>query len=175
MSDKHETLSSELLYGGKVITLYKDNVKIGDSLVQREYVRHNGGAAVLAEKDGKFAFVSQYRHPFGKDILEIPAGKREKNEPPEITAKRELSEECGLITDSLKQIASFCVSPGYTDEIIWVYYADNFIEGKIHLDADEDLENMWIEKEKAFKMVENGEIFDGKTVIALLWYMANKR
>lgn len=175
MSDKYKTLSSELIYDGRVISLYKDSVKIGDVCAKREYVRHSGGAAVLAEKDGKFAFVSQYRHPFGKEILEIPAGKREKGEPPEITAKRELSEECGLETDNLKQITSFCVSPGYSDEIIWVYYADTFIEGKIHLDADEVLETVWIEKEKVFKMMESGEIFDGKTIVALLWYKANKR
>lgn len=175
MSEEYKTLSKEKIYSGRVISLYKDEVEINGVLSSREYVRHNGGAAVLAEKDGKFAFVSQFRHPLGKNVTEIPAGNRDPGEDPLHTAKRELEEECGLSAKRLEPVCSFCVSPGYTDEFIWIYYANEFEDVPVKLDEDEFLQSFWVEKERAFDMLERGEIYDGKTVIALLWYLSAKK
>lgn len=167
-----KTKDSKLMFSGKIIDLYLDNVEIDGVACTREYVRHRGGVAILAEKDGKFALVRQNRYPLGEDMWELPAGKREKGEPPEITAARELEEETGTVAEKLYPICRFSVSPGYTDEIIYLYYANEFKKGAVHLDEDEFLTCEWMDIERVFQMAESGEIYDGKTLIALYKYRA---
>ncbi len=166
-------LNSQKIFDGRVIKVFRDEISEDGVSLYREVVRHGGGACVLAEKDGAFAFVRQYRHPVGEYMLELPAGKREGNEDFEVTARRELEEECALKAKELKKITVFAVSPGYDDELIGVFYANKFENSKQKLDDDEILTFEWIEKQKAFEMAENGEITDGKTLLALWWYKAN--
>ena len=168
-----KVLSSKLLYDGRVIKVLFDEVEVDGMLLKREVVRHSGGCAVLAEKDGRFAFVTQYRHPFGENFFELPAGKREAGEPTEITASRELEEECGLKPTSLEFICEYAVSPGYTDEIIYLYYANDFELSSQHFDEDEQLEVNWLDKNEALSLAKSGKIKDGKTLVALLWYAMN--
>lgn len=165
-----EIIESKKIYSGRVVNLSLDKISIDGSEVSREVIRHRGGVAVLAEKDGAFLFVMQYRHPMGGEMLEIPAGTRNINELPEETAKRELEEECGLIAKELKPFGRVAVSPGYTDEVIYIYYADEFSDGTVNLDEDEFLTSKWIKKSDAFAMLDRGEIFDAKTIVALLKY-----
>ncbi len=162
-------VKSQTIYEGRVIKVYRDRVMQGETEVLREVVRHSGGACVLAEKNGKFAFVRQYRHAVGRDMLEIPAGKRDGGEDFCVTAARELQEECALKPLALKKIAEVCVSPGYDDEVIGIFYANSFEPSVQHLDDDEELTVEWIDKFAAYDMVKKGEITDAKTVIALLW------
>lgn len=166
-------VSSEIKYDGRIIKVYRDTLNDNGKEYYREVVRHNGGAGVLVEKNGKFAFVRQYRHPMGRDYLEIPAGMRDKNEQPEVTAVRELAEECGLVAKNIRFVCEFAVSPGYTDETLFVYFVNDFENTTQSFDDDENLFVEWIEKNRAFEMLKNGEIKDGKTVIALYWYLAN--
>ena len=83
--------------------------------------------------------------------------------------------EMGLIPLNLKKITEIYPSPGYTDEVIAVFYADEFEKGNIHFDDTEDLTSEWVDIDVALKMVEDGRIKDGKTVIALLWYKSGLR
>ena len=71
---------------------------------------------------------------------------------------------------NLKKITEIYPTPGYTDEVIAIFYADEFEKGEVHFDETEFLTSEWVDQEKVFKMIENGEIKDGKTLIALLWY-----
>ena len=80
-----------------------------------------------------------------------------------------MSEETGLTAKKWTEICSASPSPGYTNEIIHIYRAEDFTFGKTHFDDDEFLNVVKIPVEKAFEMVESGEIFDAKTVIALLY------
>ena len=141
-------------------------------LLKREVVRHRGGAAVLAERDGKFAFVRQYRHPCGEDFFEIPAGTKDSTEKSEATAYRELQEECGLKADHFTFICDYAVSPGYTDEVLSLFYANNFTDVAQSLDEDESLSVEWVSVEESLQMALSGKIKDGKTLVALLWYNA---
>ncbi len=166
-----EKISSEIKYNGRIIKVYCDLLSDNGKTYYREVVKHNGGAGVLVEKDGKFAFVRQYRHPMESDFLEIPAGTRDGNENPELTAIRELEEECGLKAKSINFICEFAVSPGYTSEMLSIYYANEFDYTVQRFDEDEYLSVEWISKEKVFQMLKNGEIKDGKTIIALYWYL----
>ena len=163
-------ISTEKIYDGKVVKLRVDEVSLADGRkAGREVVTHCGGAGVLALKDGKVLLERQYRYAVGRELIEIPAGKRDEGETLEQTAIRELEEETGLIPLKLRKICETYPSPAYTSELIGVFFADEFKPGKVHLDETEDLSCFWIEAEEAFDMVESGEIRDAKTIIALQW------
>lgn len=164
-------IGTEKIYDGVVVKLRKDKVLTERGVeTYREIISHGGGACVLAIRDGKVLLEKQFRYAYGEEIYEIPAGKRDKGEDFYITAKRELEEETGLIPLNLKKITEIYPTPGYTDEIIGIFYADSFEQGEINFDDTEDLTSEWIELEKVYQMIENGEIKDAKTLIALLWY-----
>ena len=164
-------ISTESIYDGVVVKLRRDKVVTARGVeTYREIISHCGGACVLAVRDGKILLEKQFRYAYGKEIYEIPAGKRDSGEDFEVTAKRELEEETGLIPLNLKKITEIYPTPGYTDEIIGIFYADEFEEGKLHFDETEDLTSEWVDIETVYKMMEDGEIVDAKTLIALLWY-----
>lgn len=164
---------SEKLFDGRVLKLYRDEVNIGEEKTSvREVVRHSGGAAVLAVKDGKVLLEKQYRYAVGEELIELPAGKRDAGEDLETTAVRELEEETGLIPLKVEKIREFFPSPAYTDERIGIFFASEFEEGKIHFDEDENLESFWVDLATAYEWLDSGKIVDAKTVIALQWYAA---
>ena len=169
MSEKF--ISTTPIYDGVVVKLRKDKVVTERGFeTYREVIHHGGGACILVVKDKKILLVKQYRYAYGKEIYEIPAGKRDEGEDFFVTAKRELEEETGLIPLNLTKITEIYPTPGYTDEEIGIFFADKFEQGKLNFDDTEDLSSEWIEEEKVFKMLENGEIKDAKTIIAILWY-----
>lgn len=169
-------IGTEKIYDGVVVKLRKDKVLTERGVeTYREIISHGGGACVLAIRDGKVLLEKQFRYAYGEEIYEIPAGKRDKGEDFYITAKRELEEETGLIPLNLKKITEIYPTPGYTDEIIGIFYADSFEQGEINFDDTEDLTSEWIELEKVYQMIENGEIKDAKTLIALLWYKSEMK
>ena len=169
MSEKK--ISTEKIYDGVVVKLRRDKVVTARGVeTYREIVSHCGGACVLAVKDGKILLEKQFRYAYGKDIYELPAGKRDSGEDFEVTARRELEEETGLIPLNLKKITEIYPTPGYTDEIIGIFHADEFEEGKLHFDDTEDLTSEWVQLSEVYKMMERGEIVDAKTLVALLWY-----
>ena len=169
MPFNEQTKTSKTLYEGKILTLKKDEVLLDNgNTAFREVVHHSGGSTVLCEKDGKILFVRQFRYPYKKEILELPAGKLNVGETPKETAIRELKEEAGVVAKDLELLFECYPSPGYTDEIIYIYKANEFTLDEACLDEDEFLSAIWIEKSKVKEMIKNQEIKDGKTLIALL-------
>lgn len=157
-------------YSGIIVDLTVDQVELYDgAMSMREVVWHPGGVCVLPLFDnGQVQCVRQYRYPFGEHLLEIPAGKLEKGEEPEICARRELSEETGLEAGTLTFLGEMYGSPGYCHEIIYMYLARNLKEGKAHLDQNEFLDTERYELDELVKQVMSGEIKDAKTALALL-------
>ena len=156
MDFKEHTLRGEYLYKGKILKLKKDVVRLPNGKeADREVVEHSGGSAVYCEKDGKVLLVKQWRYPYKEELLEIPAGKLNAGEDPELTAIRELEEEGGIKANKVTKVFDIYPSPGYTDEIIRIYKAEEFVETKAHLDDDEFLSAVWIEKSKLREMIEN--------------------
>lgn len=168
---KEKTLESQVIYEGKILTLSKDTVLLpnGEKSV-REKVSHGGGAAVLAVRNGCIYLVRQYRYPYLEEVWEIPAGKIEKGEDPLVCAQRELEEETGLRGKNLSLMGKMYPTPGYTNEVLYIYLATDFEEGKAHLDSDEFLTVKQLPLEEVYAMIERGEIVDGKTLFALLKY-----
>lgn len=164
-----KTVNKKYIYNGKILNLRVDDILLPDGKpAKREIIEHSGGSAVYCEKDGKVLFVRQFRYPYKKVIYEIPAGKINAGEKPEATAIRELEEECGVKAEKVTETFKIYPSPGYTEEIIYIYKAEGLKDTSVRLDDGEYLSSCWIEKDEAIKMVENGEIKDAKTVIALL-------
>ncbi len=170
-----KTLSSEKIFSGRVISLRKDKILTESGAEQfREVVSHGGGAAILVVKDGKILLEKQFRYPYKEVIWEIPAGKRDAGEDFAETAKRELEEETGYRAEKLVKLFEIYPTPGYTDEKIGIFKAEGLEKGEQHFDEGEDIVSEWIPEEKVFEMIEKGEIKDGKSLVALLWYKAER-
>lgn len=164
-------IHSQTIYSGRILNLKNDTVSLPDGrTAHREVVEHGGGVCVLAVTEKGIPFVKQYRYPVGECVLELPAGKLEKGEEPAACGMRELEEETGLTAASLRFVAKIYPSPGYTSELLYVYFADGCTAGTANLDEGEFLSVEYFPQEKVKKMLQNGEILDAKTYIALSAY-----
>ncbi len=174
MLTEEKIVKTENLYSGKILNLKKFTVELSNGeKALREEIEHTGGSCVLAVKDGFLYLVSQFRLSVQRDTLELPAGKKNEGEDEQVTAIRELKEEVGLKAKNLTKIASILPTPGYSNEVIHIYYCDEFEAGESSLDEGEFLNVHKIKVEEAFSLLESGKIQDAKTVIALL-YLRNK-
>lgn len=162
-------IEGEIIYNGKILRLERDKVILENgNTAYREVVRHNGGACIVAvTKDNEILFVKQYRYPLNKVVMEIPAGKLEPNERPEICAKRELREETGAIGE-VEYLTEIYPTPGYSSEIIYIYAAFNVEIGSLSLDEDEFIDVVKVDIDSALEMIKSGEIKDAKTIVGIL-------
>lgn len=170
MDTSEKRVSGEILYKGKILTLRRDQALTceGQPCV-REVVEHNGGVCILpVDAEGNCYLVRQFRYPYMRMVLEAPAGKREGNEPPIHCAVRELSEETGFTAKSYTSLGTLLPSPGYTNEVIYIYLATDLEQGECHPDEDEYLHLEKYPLTIAVEMVMNGEIEDAKTISAIL-------
>lgn len=170
---EEKTIQSKSIYKGRVISLKVDDVTLPNgNTSSREIVNHPGAVAIIAlTPDKKLILVEQYRKALERSIIEIPAGKLEKGEEPIHTAVRELEEETGYRAEKLTFIQAFATSPGFADEVIHLFFAENItlVENKAALDEDEFVDLMEVTLEEAEKLVVEGKIYDAKTAFAVLW------
>lgn len=172
MKLKESKVTSNKLYGGIIMDLYLDDVRLPDGrAAKREYVRHCGGAAALYIKDGCVALVKQYRYVYGEEIYELPAGKVDKGEQPSHAAARELEEETGYRASGLEKLACIYPSPGYTDEKIHIYLAKEAVFVGEKRDDGEFLDCHFLPLEEVLAMIEGGQICDAKTVCGIYAYL----
>lgn len=171
MSCKENLVKRDIIYNGKIINVYNDVVSIENKNITsyREIVEHNGGVcAVIKTKDNKIKFVRQYRYAFGEFLLELPAGKIEKGEDPDLAIAREVEEEVGVSANKIIKVGRMYPSPGYCTEIIYLYYVDDYDDCEKHFDIDEDLDLFEYTYQEALELIENGKIVDAKTICLLL-------
>lgn len=173
MNTEHDqapaVLSSEQVFKGRVVELLVDTVREGEKTYRREVVRHPGGAcAVALFDDGTLALVKQYRHPPARFVLELPAGKLEPGETPEVCARRELEEEVGVTAGRFQPLAEFFTTPGFCSEKLWVFLATDLRETMRSHEDDEIIEVIRIPLSTAQMMIATGEIDDAKTIIGIL-------
>ena len=169
MELKETTLSSELAFDGVLLKLYRDQVKLADGGTSvREVVHHPGGAAVVAlDGDSCVYLERQFRYPYHKVVLEIPAGKLEPGEDPFDAIKRELKEEIGAQAGRWDALGYIMPSVGYTDEMLYLFLARDLTFGERHLDRDEFLEPFKMPFGEALAQAADGRINDAKTLAAL--------
>lgn len=171
MNLKEKQIEKNYIYNGKIINLRKDTALLpNNTRAIREVVEHKGGVCIAPlTDDNELIFVKQFRYPYMEEVLELPAGKRDSlDEEPLACGIRELKEETGATAQKLTFLGELYPTPGYCDEIIWLYLATGLTYGEQDPDEDEFLELYKIPLEKAVEMVMNGEIKDAKTQTAVL-------
>lgn len=179
---KAKLVSSKLSYKGKVFDVYTDTViEPGGHQNTRDVIRHNGSVVIIAVDDSKnpkdpdIIMERQYRHAAGQYLIELPAGTRDPGEAPLAAAKRELAEETGFRAKRWSMLVKYFASPGFLGEWMQIYLAQDIREGKSALEEDENLEVMRVPLSEAMRLIEEGKIHDGKTLVGLsLLYRARE-
>lgn len=178
MAHWEKQLHSQKIFSGKIFDVVVDDVEIENgNHAKREVVYHNGGVAVLAVNDqNEIYLVKQFRYPFLQEMYEIPAGKREKDEDPRICGIRELKEEIGMEADHFEYLGKMHSSPGCFSEIVYLFLATGLHSTGQQLDEDEFLDVYKVSLDKALEMIENDELTDAKSQLAVLkyYYLQNK-
>ena len=165
-----KTLESRDVFNGRVIHVTVDKIELPNGHTsEREVVGHPGGVCIAAlNDDNELYFVRQYRYPYHKVVLELPAGKLEKGSTPLENGIRELKEEVGAVGKDYRFLGELYPSPGYCAEIIHLYFCRIESIGDDCPDDDEFLNVEKIHIDKAVEMVLSNEIKDSKTQTAVL-------
>lgn len=124
--------NSRTVFEGKVFDVKVDEIEYNGTgnKASRQVAVHPGGAVVVPVKDnGKIILITQFRYPHNETIIELPAGKLEKGEDPQLCATRELTEETGYTAGSITKLGKIFTTPGFCDEVLHIYLAEKLIEG----------------------------------------------
>ncbi len=164
---KEKTITSETKFEGKIFKVRIENVELENGQpAYREFVDHPGGVGVVAiTPDNKMLMVKQFRKAIEAETIEIPAGKLEHGEDPQICGMRELEEETGYKAKEFISLGFLYPSPGFTDEKTYIYLAKDLYKGTVNPDEDEFLDILEIPIEEIHSMITKNEINDAKTVI----------
>ena len=159
-----ELIKSETLLQGRTFKVRRDTLKTPDGRETKlEIVEHSGSVVLLpVDREGNLLFVRQYRHAVGEDLLELPAGTRDGDEPFEDCAAREIREETGLEAGALLKLGEFYLVPGYSTELMAVFLATDLKVNPLQPDEDEFLQVEKIPLKQAMDMAEQGGIQDAK-------------
>ena len=175
MITPEKQISSQHIFDGHVVQLFLDEVALPNGkTATREVVRHKGAVAVLAvTPDDKIVLVEQFRYPCNRVLLEIPAGKLDiAGENPEQCALRELAEETPYTCETVDLIYEFYTSAGFSDEKLYLYQAHGLQRNStLKPDEDEWLELRELSKTEAQTALQNGEIADVKTIVAVQYWL----
>ncbi|HKI79459.1 MAG TPA: NUDIX hydrolase [Ignavibacteriaceae bacterium] len=162
--------NSEVKFSGKVFDLKIDEILYdsGNKGI-REVAVHPGGAVVVAVKnDGKIIMVKQFRYPFQKFLIELPAGKLDKDEDPMNCAVRELEEETGYAAGQIEKLGSIYTTPGFCTEELHIYLAKDLAAGEHNREEGEyEMEIFEFTLEEIEEKIKNGEIVDSKTICGI--------
>jgi ADP-ribose pyrophosphatase len=167
-----KTVQSELIYGGKRLKLYRDEVELPSGRrTYREVVSHPGSVAVVPIiGEGEVLLIRQYRYAIKGYLYEIPAGTLEKGETPEQCALREMVEETGYLPKKLEKLGQLYPSPGVMDELMHLYKATLLVKETVAPSKEECIEQVvTLPLSQAVEMIMKGEIVDGKTICGIFW------
>jgi ADP-ribose pyrophosphatase len=165
-----ELIRSETLVQGRAFRVKRDTLRTPDGRETKLEIVEHGGSVVLLpiDREGNLLFVRQYRAAGGEDLLELPAGTRDGEEPFDECAAREIREETGMAAETLQKIGEFYLVPGYSTEFMAVFLATGLKEDPLQADEDEFLQVEKIPVKQAVEMAEGGSIQDAKSLAALL-------
>jgi len=143
----------------------------GGKVVTRDVVVHPGAVTILPVlQDGRIVLIRNYRFATQRQLLELPAGTLEPDEPPEQCALRELEEETGYRAGRIEPLCEFYTTPGICTERMWVFLATDLTRTQQNLQGHEEIDVAIIDAHEARRMLRDGEIEDGKTIAALGTY-----
>ena len=165
---KEERITGELLFKGRMLRLERDTVRLPNgSETSREVIRHPGAVGIIAVQDQHVLLVRQYRYAIAQETLEIPAGKLDPNETPAACAQRELREETGY-RGTMEHISTFYTTPGFTDEVIHLFFAQDLVWDPLAPDDDEFIGVERMPWDEAVQKAQRSEFNDAKTMLGIL-------
>jgi ADP-ribose pyrophosphatase len=173
---KVEVLSSKVVFEGPIFRVFHEDVREpGDKLTHRDIIRHNGSVVILAvddpsKRDPLIVMERQYRHAAGQYLWEVPAGKMDEGEERLAAAKRELIEETGYRAKKWTKLVRYFASPGFLGEWMQVFLAEGLTPGEAAPEEDELLEVVLVPLSEVLRMIDEGKILDGKTLVAVQLY-----
>ena len=168
-----KTIKTEQVFHGRIFDLILEEVEDGaGARHKREIINHPGGSVVVPVFDnGDVMLVRQYRYPYKKFIIELPAGKLEPLEDPLVAAKRELQEETGYEAERYEKLTALCTTPGFCNEVLHIYLATGLKKSHRGQNLDEGEQSLTVEILPLSTVIEKivrGEINDGKTIAGIL-------
>ncbi len=165
-----EFIRSEILLQGRAFKIRRDTLKTPDGRETKLEIIEHGGSVVIVpvDDDGNILFVRQYRHATGGDLLELPAGTRDEDEPYEECAAREIREETGMEAGQLRRVGDFYLAPGYSSEFMAVFLATGLKHNPLKADDDEFLQVEKFAIKDVTAMFERSEVPDAKSLAAWL-------
>lgn len=170
---REEVRDCRCIYDGRIYRAEKLLVALPDgATAEREVIRHHGGAVILAvTSEGEILLEYQYRVASGQVLIELPAGKLEEGEDPLEAARRELEEETGFCAKRWKKLGAFYATPGYDDEILHLYVAEELEQTEAHPDEHELVQVFRVSPAEAMQLVRENKICDAKTALAISMYI----
>lgn len=171
---REKTLAQEVLYTGRILNLRVDDVELpSGKRAIREVVEHRPAVGILpVTEDGTVLLVRQYRYAVGEEMLEIPAGIVDGDEPFDDAARRELQEEVGYYPEHLREITRIYNSPGFCTELMALFVATGLRPSKLQEDDDEFITVVPVAREEIPDLIAEGKLRDAKTFAALSWWLA---
>ena len=157
------------IYKGRVVRLTSEEIVLPNGhRMELEIIRHPGASAIVPlTVEGDVILIRQFRYAAGGFIYEVPAGKLSPGEPPEECAGRELTEEAGVVAGRLVRLGSILTTPGFTDEVIHLFLAEELRPAETAHEPSEVITLLRRPMAECLSMIERGEIVDGKSVCAL--------
>ncbi|KGF73518.1 NUDIX hydrolase [Neosynechococcus sphagnicola sy1] len=163
-----QLLKQRLVYQGRKFNFEVSHLRLpNQSEGEWECIRHPGGAlAVPVTAEGQLVMVQQYRFAMQRRVLEFPAGTVEPHEDPATTIRREIEEETGYRAHRWRSLGQFILAPGYSDEIIYAFLAEDLeaLEHPPAQDADEDIATLLLTPAELEARIHAGDPIDAKSI-----------
>ena len=167
-----KTLSSQLIYDGRVVKLRVDTVRMPSGReTRREIVEHRDCVAIVAvDADDNVLLVKQFRKSVEKELLEIPAGGIDPGEDPVTTVRREMQEETGYLPRKVERLGGFYSSPGFCTEYLHLYLATDLTPSPLYAEDTESIKLTRVPISQIPSLITSGKIGDAKSIAGLLIY-----
>jgi len=172
-----KTLSSQLIYDGRVVKLRVDTVQTaGGRETTREIVEHADCVAIIAiDADNNVLLVNQFRKPVEKELLEIPAGGIDPGENPETAVRREMREETGYFPQKVESLGGFYSAPGYSSEYLYLYLATDLTPSQLFAEDTASIEVVKVPLSQIPGLIASGSICDAKSIAGLFTFLEHQK
>lgn len=170
--EKHSLVETKSIYKGHIIDLKIELHRFGDQIKTFEIVHHEEAAVIIPiDPEGKIILIQQWRRASNEILIELPAGTLDPGEEPIECMNRELQEETGFAAKKITPLGGFYTAPGYCDEYLHLFLAEDLHHSPLEPDEDEMIDLLPVTVKQAKHMIEQNQIRDAKTVAGILRYI----